>query len=89
MEIGTVIGKVWATQKDAAIDGQKLLVVSVLHSRVQKQESLVVAADVTGAGIGDRVLLCRGHAARSAVGEGNVPVDAAIMGIIDSLDIPG
>lgn len=82
-----MIGNVWATKKDAAIDGQKLLVVNVLHSRNQGQESLIVAADVTGAGIGDQVLICRGHAARSAVGKGNIPVDAAIMGIIDSLDL--
>ena len=88
MEMGTVIGNVWATKKAEGIVGQKLLVIDLIKGRKKEQESLIVAADVIGAGIGDLVLLCRGNPARLMVDKGNVPIDAAVVGIIDSLDIP-
>lgn len=87
MEIGKVIGSVWATKKNEAISGQKLLVLDIMKEQKQEKESLIVAADIIGAGIGDLVLVSRGNSARQAVGNGKVPVDAAIIGIIDSLDI--
>ncbi|MDO5425544.1 MAG: EutN/CcmL family microcompartment protein [Eubacteriales bacterium] len=89
MEIGRVIGMVWATKKDEGISGQKLLVINLMKQFGQERESLLVAADVTGAGCGDLVLVCRGNAARMAVGDGKAPVDAAVVGILDSLDLPG
>lgn len=88
MEIGTVIGSVWATKKADGIEGQKLLVVEVCRGTRQEEENLLVAADVIGAGIGDQVLVCLGNPARLIVGQGTAPIDAAIVGIIDSLDIP-
>ena len=88
MEIGIVIGSVWATKKADGIEGQKLLVVEILQGNRQKGENLLVAADVIGAGIGDQVLICLGNPARLIIGQGAVPIDAAVVGIIDSLDIP-
>ena len=88
MEIGTVIGSVWATKKADGIEGPKLLVVEVLHGTRKDRDNLLVAADVIGAGIGDQVLICLGNPARLIVGQGAVPIDAAVVGIIDSLDIP-
>ncbi|MDY3919846.1 MAG: EutN/CcmL family microcompartment protein [Candidatus Limivivens sp.] len=88
MEIGRVIGNVWATKKDGGITGQKLLVIDLVQSFREKTEALVVAADVIGAGAGDLVLVCRGNSARMVVGNGKAPVDAAVVGIIDSLDLP-
>lgn len=87
MEIGKVIGNVWATKKDEAISGQKLLIINIIKRYLQDKESLIVAADVIGAGVGDMVLVCRGNPARMVVGDGNTPVDAAVVGIVDSLDI--
>ncbi len=89
MEIGTVVGSVWATKKAEAITGQKLLVVELIKGRKNQREDMIVAADVIGAGIGDLVLLCRGNSARIVTGRADVPIDAAVVGIIDSLDIPG
>lgn len=89
MEIGKVIGNIWATKKDEGISGQKLLVLSLMSSRQQEKEILVVAADIIGAGIGDMVLVSRGNSARQAVGNGKAPIDAAIIGIIDSLEVDG
>lgn len=87
MEIGRVIGNVWATKKDEGISGQKLLVIDIMRRRKPEAEALMVAADVTGAGIGDMVLVLRGNPARMVVGDGRTPVDAAVVAIIDSLEI--
>ena len=88
MELGTVIGSVWATKKAEEIVGQKLLIIDLIKGRKKEQETLIVAADVIGAGVGDLVLLSMGYSARMIAGEGNAPIDAAVVGIIDSLDIP-
>lgn len=74
------MGSVWATKKHEDMEGQKLLVVHI-------REALLVAADTTGAGVGDLVLVCKGRAARYAAGKENIPVDAAIIGIIDSMEV--
>lgn len=87
MEIGKVIGNVWATKKDEGLGGQKLLVIDIMKRSRQEDESFIVAADVIGAGVDDLVLVCRGNPARMVVGDGKTPVDAAVIGIIDSLDI--
>lgn len=77
MIIGEVTGSLWATKKDESLNGHKLMIVTTDQNRN------VVATDKIGAGIGDRVLLCFGHAAQSAA---NSTVDAAIVGIIDSIE---
>ena len=82
MEIGTVIGSVWATKKDEAISGQKLLVIDVMKRYRQENGSLLVAADVIGAGVGDKVLICRGNSARMVVGNGKTPVDAMLIWLL-------
>lgn len=87
MEIGTVIGSIWATKKSEKILGQKLLVIELLKSKGKEPADLLVAADHIGAGTGDRVLVCRGSAARILAGDVSVPVDASVAGIVDSLDI--
>lgn len=75
MLLGQVAGKVWATKKASNLTGQTFLTVEV-------GDSLLVCADCVGAGEGERVLIATGGAARLAAG-GNIPVDAAIVGIID------
>ena len=75
MLLGQVAGKVWATKKAHNLTGQAFLTVEV-------GDRLLVCADCVGAGEGERVLIATGGAARIAAGA-NVPVDAAIIGIID------
>ena len=86
MIICKVIGHVWATKKEEGLNGQKLMIV-----REEKQDqddgSMMVAADLIGAGIGEQVLVVSGSTARRALGSDNAPVDCAIVGIIDSLEI--
>lgn len=84
MVICRVIGHVWATKKEPALEGLKLMVVQEEESR---RKDVHVAADVVGAGIGERVLVVSGSTARKAFGRDDVPADMAIVGIIDSLEI--
>ena len=75
MLLGQVAGKVWATKKSPALTGQTFLTVEV-------GETTLVCADCVGAWEGERVLIATGGAARVAAGE-HIPVDDAIVGIID------
>lgn len=86
MIICEVIGHVWATKKEAELEGLKLMVVKEVETN-EKNGAVFVAADVVGAGIGERVLVVNGSTARRAVGTDESPVDCAIVGIIDSLEV--
>lgn len=85
MELGKVIGSVWATKKDEKLNGQKLLVVQLVDANEKPSNKLVVAVDTVGAGTGDHVLIVRGGSARYALSQASTPVDAAIVGIVDSV----
>lgn len=89
MLICKVVGHVWATKKEENLNGLKLMVVQELDGNTRKKGTPFVAADVVGAGIGERVLTVSGSTARKAMGNGKdeVPVDAAIVAIIDSLEV--
>ena len=76
MTVGTVTGPVWATKKCPALTGQILL-------SVQADGKKFIAADLVGAGDGNRVILAFGAAAR--LGQEQVPVDAAIIAILDEM----
>ncbi|MCR4805061.1 MAG: EutN/CcmL family microcompartment protein [Clostridia bacterium] len=84
MQICKVIGHVWATKKEPNLEGLKLMVV---QEDEPKTKNTYVAADVVGAGIGERVLVVSGSTARKAFGNDDIPADMAIVGIIDSLEI--
>ncbi len=77
MRIGVVSGSVWATKKSPGLRGQPLLLVRV-------EGAVYVAADLVGAGVGERVLLSFGSAAR--IEAPGAPVDAAIVGIVDATE---
>lgn len=81
-----VVGNVVATQKDEALVGTKLLIVSPLYGSSKKRDCLV-AIDIVGAGIGERVLVAKGSAARKVNRLKNAPIDMAIVGIIDEIEI--
>ena len=87
MIICRVIGHVWATKKEARLEGLKLMVVREEDAPKNSKDKVYVAADVVGAGIGEKVLVVSGSTARQAFGRDDVPADMAIVGIIDSLEI--
>ena len=77
MIIGTVVGNVVSTQKLEELSGYKLLKI------MPENESLIIAADTLGAGVGETVLVSRGCAVQIAL-ERPTPVDALVVGIIDA-----
>ncbi len=87
MELGRIIGSVVATQKEESLLSYKLLVVEMLEPRKLKSRGVcTVAIDTLGAGIGDTVLLAMGSAARVLLPV-VTPVDAAVVGIVDTVDV--
>ena len=88
MLIGRVIGEVVATQKHPSHEGQKALLVQPLELDGSDRGAAVIAFDAVQAGIGDRVLLVtEGFSAMTSVGRPNSPIDMAVIGIIDHLDL--
>lgn len=83
MLIGIVIGNVWATRKEEALNGLKFMVVQRVDMADGNTYESFVAVDCVGAGIGERVLVVTGSSARKALDNPQTPVDAAIVGILD------
>jgi ethanolamine utilization protein EutN len=89
MQICRVVGTVVATQKNRKLEGAKLLLVQPLTLEGQPRGATLLAIDSVGAGIGERVLVViEGKAAGQALGRKAAAVDAAIIGIIDTVDTP-
>lgn len=89
MIIGTIIGNVWATRKSDGLNGWKLMIVEPMSIKNNSSQKPIVAADTIGAGIGETVLLVSGSSARVNISsDGKAPIDYAIVGIVDTIDIP-
>ena len=93
MFIAQVTGSVVSTQKVASMTGHKLLVVEPYRLESEKRESLVttgrtfIAVDTLGAGEGDFVLIVQGSSARLTPETKELPIDAVIIGIVDTVHI--
>ena len=82
MIIGKVVGSVVATRKNENLIGSKFMIVDAIAGTGNAQR--IVAVDNVGAGIGETVLVAVGSAARVGCGQDRAPIDAAIVGIVDS-----
>ncbi len=88
MLLGRVIGRVWATIKEPHLEGQKLLLVQPITPAGKSQGKPLVAIDAIGAGAGEIVYWCRGRESSLAFDPpGVVPSDAAIVGIVDTINV--
>jgi ethanolamine utilization protein EutN len=87
--LGKIVGTVVSTRKEEALTGIKLLIVRELDTELKPRSSFVVAADAVGAGVGEVVLYATGSSARLTDVTRDKPVDAVIMGIVDTLEIGG
>lgn len=88
MLIGRVIGEAVTTQKHASHVGQKALLVQPLNLDGTNRGDAVVAFDAVDAGAGDRVLLVtEGFSAMTSVGRPQSPIDMAVVGVVDSVDL--
>jgi ethanolamine utilization protein EutN len=90
MLVARVVGRVVATQKNEKLEGAKLLLVQPLELDGRDRGNPVLAVDGVDAGVGDRVLLVQdGKAAQQVLDRGVSAVDAAVVGVVDSLEIRG
>ena len=93
MFLARVIGSVASTKKDEAMKGRKLLILRPLlvdeddPSKFRPGVNTVVAVDALGAGVDEVVLFCQGSSARQAKGMKSLPVDAVVVGIVDTVDV--
>jgi len=88
MQIARVVGNVIATQKHRKFEGAKLLLVQPVTLDDKPKGPALLAVDAVGAGVHERVLVViEGRAAGEALGKKAAPVDAAVVGIIDSVDV--
>jgi microcompartment protein CcmK/EutM len=86
--IGRVVGNVVATRKNGKLEGTKLLLVQPLDLAGRDQGGSVLAFDSVDAGEGDRVLLLQeGRSAQLVLGRGVAAVDAAVVGVVDTVDL--
>lgn len=86
MEMGIVVGRITATRKDENLVGTKLLITQPIATDGSYQSHPIVTVDTVGAGVGERVIFVKGSMASRATQNKEAPIDAAIVGIIDSID---
>jgi len=88
MILAKVIGQVIATQKEPTHEGMKILLVQALTLQEELTGDPFVAFDAVDAGIGDRVLAVQeGFSAMTSVGHTQAPIDAAIIGVVDRVEL--
>ena len=89
MILGRVVGTVVATRKDPRLVSSKLLIARSMDPSGKADGNYVVAIDTVDAGYGETVLIVSGSSARMASGLKDCPVDAAIVGIVDEIEVNG
>lgn len=93
MFLARVIGSVVSSKKDEAMKGRKLVVLRPLlvdesnPAQFRPGSNTIVAVDALGAGLDEVVLFCQGSSARQSAGMKSLPVDAVIVGIVDTVDV--
>ena len=89
MRIGKIVGTLVATRKDEHLVGCKLLLTQPVGADGKPFGQMLVAVDTVGAGIGELVVFAQGSPARMAARKMDAPIDAAVVAIIDNMDISG
>jgi ethanolamine utilization protein EutN len=89
MLLGRVIGRVVATMKNASLDGQRFLIVQPVDQLGREKGKPLVALDSVGAGAGEVVYWCRGREASFPFLPNEVPTEATIVAIVDSVNVSG
>ena len=95
MFLARVIGSVVSTKKDDTMRGRKLLLLRPMlvdeanPTALRPGANTLVAVDALGAGVDDLVLFCQGSSARHAAGMKTLPIDAAVIGLVDTVEVLG
>jgi ethanolamine utilization protein EutN len=86
MILGKIVGDIWSTKKTDKIHALRLLFVEPLGKDLTPAGEVLIAADEIGAGVGEMVIVTQGAPAMQAFDrEGLIPIDAVVVGIVDSL----
>jgi len=88
MMLARVVGNVWATQKNDRYEGGRILVVRQIELDGRELGPEMLALDSVDAGVGDTVVVVREgwSASTAATGEAGAAIDAAIIGVVDSIE---
>ena len=89
MFLAKVVGTVWSTKKSPDLEGVRFLVVHPFDLDKEPTKNIVIVADRLGAGSGEMVMCAYGKAARTAIGNHDMAIEAAVVGIVDRVDITG
>ncbi|MEO6393575.1 MAG: EutN/CcmL family microcompartment protein, partial [Pyrinomonadaceae bacterium] len=81
------VGTVWSTKKSPDLEGVRFLIVHPYDLDKEPTKNIVVVADRLGAGPGEIVLCAYGKAARTAIGNQDMSIEAAVVGIVDRMDL--
>ena len=87
MFLGKVVGTVWSTKKTPDLEGIRFLVVHPYDLEKEPTRNIVIVAVRLGAGTGEMVMCAFGKAARTAMGNQDMAIEAAVVGIVDRVDI--
>ena len=87
MFLGKVVGTVWSTKKTPDLEGIRFLVVHPYDLEKDPTRNIVIVADRLGAGTGEMVICAFGKAARTAMGNQEMAIEAAVVVIVDRVDI--
>ena len=89
MVLAKVVGTVVATQKEASLDGLRMMMCKPVDIDGQEKSGFVVAVDAVGAGVGEMVMYASGSSARQTTVTRDRPCDAVIMAIVDQWEVEG
>ncbi|HEX8772437.1 MAG TPA: EutN/CcmL family microcompartment protein [Pyrinomonadaceae bacterium] len=87
MFLGKVVGTVWSTKKTPDLEGVRFLIVHPYDLDKEPTKNIVVVADRLGAGAGEIVMCAYGKAARTAIGNQDMSIEAAVVAIVDRMDL--
>jgi ethanolamine utilization protein EutN len=87
MYLGRVVGCVWATVKNASLEGQRLLVIQPLTPELQNTGKQLICLDSTGAGAGEIIYYVRGKEASFPFLPAEPPADSTVVGIVNSIHL--
>ena len=87
MFLGKVIGNVWATRKYEALHGFKLLFVQPINADLENDGEPIIAVDTVGSGPGEIIYYITASEAVIPLPVDFAPVDASIVGIVDSINL--
>jgi microcompartment protein CcmK/EutM len=87
MILARIVGTVVATRKDDRLHGRKLLVARLVDAEGNDEKGHIIAVDTVGAGANEVVLVVQGSSARMAFGCKECPIDAAVVGIVDTVEV--